>query len=129
MEGTYFLKQTCSVLSCYFFSFLTDAFILTRTVHFMTPLSIFQTHFFCFCKTCFFRASSDVAGRNIFLIIIYIGMASKPIRCSVEKRINSLGLSSLFNNIVEIVNNSINFNTSMKGINSLGLNSLFKNIV
>ena len=34
------------------FSFLTDPFIVARTVHFMTPLLISQTHFCCFYNTC-----------------------------------------------------------------------------
>ena len=34
----------------------------------MTSLLIFHTHFFCFCNTCLFWTSSDVAGRNIFLL-------------------------------------------------------------
>ena len=65
------------------FPFLTDPFILTRTVHFMTSLLIFQTHFFCFCNTCLFWTSTDV-GRNIFLL--YTGIASKSIRYTRKNR-------------------------------------------
>ena len=65
--------------------------MLSRTVHFVTPLLIFQAHFFCFCHTCLFvtfRTTFDVAGPNI--ILFYSGMASKSIRYSVNELCNVL---------------------------------------
>ena len=69
MESTYFLKQTCSVISYSFIIFLTALFTLARPYIFMALLSIFPAHFFYFCNTCLFvtfRTSSGVAGPNMY---------------------------------------------------------------
>ena len=62
--------------------------ILARTVLFMTPLLIFQTHFFCFCNTCLFRTSSNVAGRNIFYYIVV--WLQNPFAVYVNQKYNVL---------------------------------------
>ena len=68
------------------FHFLTYPFTLTRTVHLYDAAIDFPSTFFYFCDTylfLIFRNSSDVARRNIFLIIQR--MASESIRYSVVR--------------------------------------------
>ena len=73
VKHTYFLEQTCSVISNSFISFFKQTLLPWHVPYiFITPLLISQAHFFCFCNTCSllkFRNSSDVARRNIFYYI------------------------------------------------------------
>ena len=69
----YFLEQMYSIISNFFIPFFKQTLLPWHVLYiFMTPLLIFQAHFFYFCNTCLFlkfRHSSDVARRNIFSYI------------------------------------------------------------
>ena len=61
----------CSVVSSSFIFFFNGPFYADTYRTFLTPLLIFQAHFFCFCNTCLFvtfRTSFGVVGPNIFLL-------------------------------------------------------------
>ena len=55
VEGTYFWSNVFGHLLLVYFLFLTAPFMLSRTVHFVTPFLIFQAHFFLFLQHVFIR--------------------------------------------------------------------------
>ena len=69
--NTYFLEQTCSVISNSFVSFFKPSLLPWHVPYiFMTPLLISKAHFFHFCNTYLFlkfRNSSGVAQRNCYM--------------------------------------------------------------
>jgi len=62
----------------FYFLFLVDPFILAYTVHFMTPLLIFQIHFFLFLKHVF-----ELMILPVVIFLLYSDMASKFIRYNI----------------------------------------------
>ena len=83
-----------NVFGCFFFYFLfyKNPFILSRTVHFVTPLLIFQAHFFCFYNMCLFQTSSDVARHNNIFLLYSVWLQSPLATCSIQRLSNYMGI-------------------------------------